>query len=146
LAKEWREFWMSDDQERGFVIRDKRGATDPPPASPSTPSEAPPPTSSDKGSSATTPAQEEKIPLTFSSFVLSLGTSTLVLLGEKLSPDQPDSPVNLPQAKEIIEILSMLESKTQGNLSTEEAAVLRDMLYTLRMKYVERASGTNTKV
>ena len=64
-----------------------------------------------------------------------------MLLGESLSPDQPAVPVNLPQAKEMIDILSMLETKTQGNLSTEEAAVLRDMLYTLRMKYVERASG-----
>ena len=44
-----------------------------------------------------------------------------MLLGEQLSPEQPATPVNLPQAKEIIEILSMLETKTQGNLSSEEA-------------------------
>ena len=134
---------MSEDQERGFVIRDKRGASgttaDPSPASNVDAKPAAPPTPS----ASTHEEHEDRIPLTFSSFILSLGTSTLVLLGEKLSPDQPAAPVNLPQAKEIIEILSMLETKTQGNLSTDETTVLRDMLYTLRMKYVERASGTN---
>jgi hypothetical protein len=47
----------------------------------------------------------------------------------------------LPQAKEIVDILSILEEKTKGNLTTEEAAVMKDMLYTLRMKYVEAAAG-----
>ena len=64
-----------------------------------------------------------------------------MLMGEKLSPDQLSTSVNLPQAKEIVDILSILETKTQGNLTTEEAAVMKDMLYTLRMKYVEASSG-----
>jgi hypothetical protein len=49
-------------------------------------------------------------------------------------------PVNLPQAKEIIDLLSVLEDKTKGNLTSEEQTVLRDMLYALRMKYVTLAS------
>ena len=64
-----------------------------------------------------------------------------MLMGEKLSPDQLSTSVNLPQAKEIVDILSILETKTQGNLTTEEAAVMKDMLYTLRMKYVEASAG-----
>jgi hypothetical protein len=64
-----------------------------------------------------------------------------MLMGEKLSPDQPSTPVNLPQAKEIVDILSILEEKTKGNLTSEESAVMEDLLYTLRMKYVEAASG-----
>ncbi|MEC4675135.1 MAG: DUF1844 domain-containing protein [Nitrospirota bacterium] len=134
---------MSEDQERGFVIRDKRGAADPAPAPSSAPFVEAPPADAPRASAANPQEHEEAIPLTFSSFILSLGTSTLMLLGEQFSPDQPAAPVNLPQAKEIIEILSMLETKTQGNLSSDEATVLLDMLYTLRMKYVERASGTN---
>ncbi len=63
-----------------------------------------------------------------------------MLMGEKLSPDQPSTSVNLPQAKEMVDILSILEEKTKGNLTSEEAAVMKDMLYTLRMKYVEAAS------
>jgi hypothetical protein len=62
-----------------------------------------------------------------------------MLLGEKLDP-QAHVPVNLSQAKEIIDILSMLEAKTQGNLSSEEKTVLENTLYALRIKYVDLAS------
>ena len=64
-----------------------------------------------------------------------------MLMGEKLSPDQPSTSVNLIQAKEIVDILSILEAKTRDNLTAEEGAVMKDMLYTLRMKYVEASSG-----
>jgi hypothetical protein len=79
-------------------------------------------------------------PVTFSSFVISLGSSSLMLMGEQLDPQQTPIPVNLPQAKEIIDLLSVLEDKTKGNLTPEEQTVLRDMLYALRMKYVTLAS------
>jgi hypothetical protein len=78
--------------------------------------------------------------VTFSSFVISLGSSSLMLMGEQVDPQQPAMPVNLPQAKEIIDLLSVLDAKTKGNLTTEEQAVLRDMLYALRMKYVSLTS------
>jgi hypothetical protein len=64
-----------------------------------------------------------------------------MLMGEQLDPQQGRVPVSLPQAKEIIDILSMLEAKTQGNLTADEQSVLKDMLYALRMKYVDLASG-----
>jgi hypothetical protein len=67
-----------------------------------------------------------------------------MLLGEKIDP-QAEVPVNLSQAKEIIDILSMLESKTQGNLSAEEKTVLENTLYALRMKYVDLASKPSGK-
>jgi hypothetical protein len=86
------------------------------------------------------PHQGSGIPVTFSSFVISLGSSSLMLMGEQLDPQQPLMPANLPQAKEIIDLLSVLEAKTKGNLTTEEQAELRDMLYALRMKYVSLAA------
>jgi hypothetical protein len=64
-----------------------------------------------------------------------------MLMGEQLSPQQPPIPVNLPQAKEIIDLLSMLEEKTRGNLTSDEQGVLEDMLYALRMKFVSLSSG-----
>lgn len=64
-----------------------------------------------------------------------------MLMGEQLDPQQPKPPMNLSQAKEIIDILSLLEEKTRGNLASDEQAVLRDMLYALRLKYVDLASG-----
>ncbi len=69
-----------------------------------------------------------------------------MLMGESLDPQQPAPAKNLPQAKEIVDILSLLEEKTKGNLSSEEASVLGDMLYTLRMKYVSLTSGKSSTV
>ena len=125
------------EEEHGFVIRDRRasGATEPAPAASSTVKEPKPPAASSPESSQTPPSP----PVTFSSFVISLGSSSLMLMGEQLDPHQATIPVNLPQAKEIIDLLSVLEAKTKGNLTPDEQAVLRDMLYALRMKYVTLA-------
>lgn len=131
-------------EEQGFVIRDKRGQFREDPSSAQTSSASSPvPEVSQDTTAASEHTHEPAPPLSFSSFIFSLGTSALMLMGEKLSPDQPSTSVNLPQAKEIVDILSILEEKTKGNLTTEEAAVMKDMLYTLRMKYVEAASGKN---
>jgi len=129
------------EEEQGFVIRDKRGRSAPEEPAPSStePSAAP-----ESLASASSESHPPGPPLTFASFVFSLGTSSLMLMGESLDPQQPSPPVNLPQAKEIIDILSMLEEKTKGNLSSEEASVLGDMLYTLRMKYVSATSGVSS--
>ncbi|WP_447972747.1 DUF1844 domain-containing protein [Nitrospira sp. Kam-Ns4a] len=83
--------------------------------------------------------------MTFSSLVFSLGTSALMFMGEQIDPKQERLPVNLAQAKEVIDILSVLEEKTRGNLTSEEQTVLGDMLYALRMKYVDLASGRQSK-
>ena len=123
------------EEERGFVIRDKRGRSEPEASSPS------PSTASTAESVSSTESSHSAPPLSFSSFVFSLGTSSLMLMGETLDPQQPAPPMNLSQAKEIIDILSMLDEKTKGNLSSDEASVLGDMLYTLRMKYVSLTSG-----
>ena len=63
-----------------------------------------------------------------------------MLMGEQLDPGQQPIQVNLPQAKEIIDVLSVLEDKTKGNLTSEEQTLLRDMLYAVRMKYVTLTS------
>ena len=126
------------EQEQGFVVRDRRASggsdTSPPPAAQAQQA------SSDSASPAETSHEAHPLPVTFSSFVISLGSSSLMLMGEQLDPRQGALPVNLPQAKEIIDLLSVLEEKTKGNLTTEEQTVLRDMLYALRMKYVTLAS------
>ena len=127
---------MAAEKEEGFVIRDRRGsgAGSEQPASPSA--------AAHEAHSAPTPGTEtgSGVPVTFASFVISLGSSSLMLMGEQLDPQQPAMPVNLPQAKEIIDLLSVLDAKTKGNLSPEEQTVLRDMLYALRMKYVSLTS------
>ena len=127
------------DEEPNFVIRDRRGRS----SSSSEKAEEKPPAQPSPQPSVETPHESHHAgpPVTFASFVFSLGTSALMLMGETLDPQQPAPPVNIPQAKEMIDILSMLEEKTKNNLSTEESSVLRDMLYTLRMKFVSLTTG-----
>ena len=139
---------MAEEEEQSFVVRDKRGQSrdeslsSQPLASSNLVSDGVSISDSDVGTQQGPGISSEQAPpLSFSTFIFSLGTSALMLMGEKLSPDQLSTSVNLPQAKEIVDILSILETKTQGNLTPEEAAVMKDMLYTLRMKYVEASSG-----
>ena len=128
---------MPGEQEEGFIIRDRRGSSG---ADRSSPSSSPAQASKQAPSVAAGAEAGSGVPVTFASFVISLGSSSLMLMGEQLDPQQPARPVNLPQAKEIIDLLSVLDVKTMGNLTTEEETVLRDMLYALRMKYVSLTS------
>jgi hypothetical protein len=57
-------------------------------------------------------------------------------LGMVQAPDGKRSPVNLPAAKDSIDILAILQEKTKGNLTSEENEVLAEGLYHLRMAYL----------
>ena len=73
----------------------------------------------------------------FGMFVMSLASSVLVHLGEIEHPDSQKRNPNLPLAKQTVDILGMLREKTRGNLTQEEAQLLDNLLYDLRMKYVD---------
>ncbi len=75
----------------------------------------------------------------FSTFVLSLSSSALTHLGEVPDPGTGQTQENLPMAKQTIDLLAMLEEKTRGNLTPEEARLLKDFLFEVRMKYVQKA-------
>jgi hypothetical protein len=75
----------------------------------------------------------------FFTFVLSLSSSALMHLGEIAEQEGAEPDVNLPMAKHTIDILSMLEQKTRGNLTADEEKVLKDFLFEVRMKYVQKA-------
>ena len=76
-------------------------------------------------------------PVDFHTFVLSLGSSALLHLGEIENPNDGMSQKDLPLAKHTIDILVMLEEKTKGNLSTAEEKLMESLLYDLRLRYVE---------
>jgi Domain of unknown function (DUF1844) len=76
-------------------------------------------------------------PVDFHTFVLSLGSSALLHLGEIENPNDGVSQKDLPLAKHTIDILAMLEEKTKGNLSTAEEKLIESLLYDLRLRYVE---------
>ncbi len=78
--------------------------------------------------------------ITFAAFVFSLSHSAFVHLGEEPDPVTGRLEVSIPMAKETIDLLSVLEEKTRGNLSPDEEHLMRNLLYTLRMTYVEKAA------
>ena len=75
--------------------------------------------------------------LTFSTFILSLSTSVLINLGELPDPLTNEKDINLPLAQQTIGLIEMLMEKTKGNLTEEEDRLTGNMLYDLRMKYIE---------
>ena len=85
-------------------------------------------------------ADETKAPtLDFNALVLSLGSSVIVHLGEAPDPtsgqkrDKPD----FTMAQQSIDLLAMLQEKTRGNLTEDESRFLDNMLFDLRMLYVQ---------
>lgn len=63
-------------------------------------------------------------------------------LGELPHPMTQERQEDLEQAKYLIDVLGMLQAKTQGNLTAEEAKILDGVLYELRMKYVSKMQET----
>jgi hypothetical protein len=130
----------NEEQEKGFVIRDKRFSSK----------------QEEKGESQV--KKEEKMEespredvsaqgmplpdIDFSSFIFSLSTSALIQLGEIQDPFTEKSVKNLPLAKQTIDLIGMLKEKTKGNLTPEEERIIEYILYDLRMKYVKAAGAT----
>jgi hypothetical protein len=119
------------DGPRGFTISDRRTAGEDP-AAPGAGAAAPPaPPAKDASKPSALP------PVEFATFILSLGSSALMHLGEVERPGTATTEKNLPMAKHSIDILSMLEGKTKGNLTAAEAQLLENLLFDLRLRYVE---------
>ncbi len=73
----------------------------------------------------------------FLSFINSLAYQVLYHLGE--IPEAQGGEVNLDAAREMIDILVTLQSKTQGNLSTQEAAAFKTLIPELQLKFTQHA-------
>jgi hypothetical protein len=75
----------------------------------------------------------------FATFVLTLGTSALMCLGELPDPATKEKTADLALAKQTIDLLGLLAEKTRGNLEEAEKNLLESLLYDLRVKYVDAA-------
>jgi hypothetical protein len=80
--------------------------------------------------------------LSFVAFVVSIASTAAIHLGDLADPatGQRMEP-NLEGAKQMIDILTLLEEKTRGNLTMEERQVLEQVLYELRLHYVDASGG-----
>lgn len=77
--------------------------------------------------------------VTFSAFVMSLNTSVLFHLGEIADPATGQKVVELDLARHGIDTLTLIEEKTKGNLSNDEAEMLKNILYDLKIRFVQIA-------
>jgi hypothetical protein len=76
--------------------------------------------------------------VSFTSLVLSLATTAAVHFGDVGDPTTgARGETNLAGARQMIEILGILQEKTRGNLTPDEAAVLEQVLYELRLRFVD---------
>jgi hypothetical protein len=75
-------------------------------------------------------------PVDFSQFLLSLGAQAGMLLSGQAEGEEPGDA--LDHARSIISILEMLEDKTRGRRTDDESRLLEELLYQLRMAYVEK--------
>jgi hypothetical protein len=83
-------------------------------------------------------SRQEPLPeINFSTFVISLSTQALMHLGEIADPLSGKVETDVTVAKQMIDILGMLREKAKGNLSSSEERLTEDILFDLRMKYVE---------
>ena|SRR5436190_390583 len=80
--------------------------------------------------------------LSFVAFIVSIASTAAIHLGDLADPatGQRMEP-NLEGAKQMIDILTLLEEKTRGNLTAEERQVLEQVLYELRLHYVDASGG-----
>jgi PBP1b-binding outer membrane lipoprotein LpoB len=140
---------MADDTDKGFTIKDRRTFN-----ADGNPVEYSRSGNETAGSSDTNTAQEKStapphdatsqeqagaLKINFSSFVLSLSSSVLYHFGEIPDPVSNKKQRNLLMAKQTIDILGILKEKTAGNLTQQEEALLSNLLYDLRMRYVQES-------
>jgi hypothetical protein len=82
------------------------------------------------------PLKEPGIPIDFNTFVLSLSSSAAYHLGLLPHPESGAVCLNLPMARQTLDILSLMMQKTQGNLTPEEQKLIKEVHYSLRTAYI----------
>jgi hypothetical protein len=73
----------------------------------------------------------------FETLVSYLSTTAMFQLGLIPGPSGEHIPADMPNAKRTLDLLEVLQEKTQGNLTANESQLLDDVLYELRMSFVE---------
>ena len=127
------------EEEKGFVIKDRRAFDDKGDMKDQEQKEEPRKEEPRKKASAD---KEEEMPLpevNFNSLIFSLSSSALINLGEIADPHTGQKQKDLPLAKHTIDTIAMLQEKTKGNLDPEEKRFLDTILADLRWRYVKMA-------
>lgn len=94
----------------------------------------------ERGIDEAPPAADKPAETPFLLFLSGLGMQALLALGDLADPVSGEARPDLPQARYLIDVLGILQEKTKGNLTADEEAALRDLLYELRMRFVEKTT------
>jgi len=137
-----RRSFTSEGERRAELPPEPAKPEPPPPPAAEAAAKAPSTAASETGSAAGAPAEEQG-PVQFEHLIMSLVSTAMYQLGMATRPGEPPPPADLPAARETIDLLAMLQQKTQGNLTHEEEQLLAGSLQELRLVFVEisRHSG-----
>ena len=130
-----------NEEERGFTVKDRRSfdekgeAKEKEKGAEEIKKEKEPKEQAKKDETRQTPLPEAN----FTSLIFSLSSSALFHFGEIADPNTGEKRQDLPLAKHAIDTLSMLQEKTQGNLTEEEQKFLESVLTDLKWRFVKAA-------
>ena len=85
------------------------------------------------------PGSQQLPPMDFSMFILSMANTAMFQLGFIQDPQSGETGKDLPGARQTIDLIALLEEKTRGNLTEQEARIVKEALFQLRMAFVEAA-------
>ena len=132
-----RRLFTQDGQRRPDAVIESPKASakaPPPPPKPPIPET---PRSQTQSPPAASQTHREPRGVLFEQLVMSLLTTAMFQMGLAARPGEPPPPPDLTAAQETIDLLTVLQEKTKGNLTKEEEEVLTGGLYELRMAFVE---------
>ncbi len=86
--------------------------------------------------SASSDREDQPMEMNFQMLIISLSTTALVQLGMAPNPANGKTEKDLVNAKQTIDILGILQEKSQGNLTPDESHLLEQCLYDLKMSYI----------
>lgn len=90
---------------------------------------------------------QEQPGVTFTGFILSLATTAAVHFGDIADPNTGQrSEPNLVAAAQMIELIALLQEKTKGNLIEPEEQLVDDLLYELRLRFVQAQNGQGERL
>lgn len=133
---------MAEDETFKVTDRRRRDETDESPTVPAPPDPAAQaPRAAAAGSAFQGPAPAPQGGPDLQGLFIMLASSALVNLGEAADPETGERLLDLEQAKEAIDLLSLLRVKTEGNRTDQESHLLEEMLYDLQLRFVRAAKG-----
>jgi len=124
-----------DDQKKGYTFTDKRGRAE----EPEKIRESRDPLAGKEDPSSSGPQEEFEVD--FSTLIMSFASAAMISMGRIPDPATGQVGNDPVLARQNIHIIAMLQEKTRGNLSGDEERLMENILYELRMSFIESQRG-----